>query len=290
MSWTGAEPPAPPPPGLGGRLRLGLRAAAAILWLGVMFGGFLVARGLDLGARAVARRPLPALAPWVVHLWARGALALLGLRLRVRGAPMAHPGAVVANHASWLDIVALMAATRAFFVSKAEVAGWPVIGFIGRAIGTMFIERRPVEARRQAEALHARLRRGDRLCLFPEGTSTDGQQVLPFKSALFGVFLAPDLHGVLWVQPVSLVYRAPAGLPASFYAWWGDMDFAAHLAAVLALSRGGLVEARFHPPLRPADFADRKTLADAACAAVRQGHAGIAEGDGSEVLPTRDVL
>ena len=165
---------------------------------------------------------------------------------------------------------------RVFFVSKAEVSGWPVIGFIGRSIGTMFIERRPAEARRQTEALHARLKRGDRLCLFPEGTSTDGARVLPFKSALFGVFLAPDLREALWVPAGHPRLPAPPDLPPSFYGWWGDMEFGAHLRDVLALSRGGAVEVRFHPPLRAADSADRKALADAACAAVRAGRGGIA--------------
>lgn len=272
MTWRETEPPGLPPRGPGGLLRLAVRAPAAALWLALMFALFLLLRCVDRAAQAIALRPLPALAPWVVQVWAAGALVVLGVRLRRTGAPMAHPGAILANHSSWLDIVVLMRAARVFFVSKAEVEGWPAIGFIGRAIGTMFIERRPVEARRQTAALHARLKRGDRLCIFPEGTSTDGLRVLPFKSALFGVFFAPDLRPALWVQPVSLVYRAPPGLPASFYGWWGDMDFGAHLASVLALSRGGEVEVRFHPPLRAADFADRKALADAAGAAVRAGH------------------
>ncbi len=271
MSWNDAVPEAPPPFGLAGRLRLALRAPLAVLWLAAMFAVFLLARGIDRLARAIALRPLPALAPWVVHFWAFGALALMGIAFRRRGVPMAHAGAVVANHASWLDIVVLMRAMRVFFVSKAEVSGWPAIGFIGRSIGTMFIDRRPVEARRQTEALHARLRRGDRLAIFPEGTSTDGRRVIPFKSALFEVFHAPDLRGLLWVQPVSIVYRAPAGLPPAFYGWWGDMDFGRHLAAVLALSSGGAVEVTFHPPLAPAGFPDRKSLAAAAEAAVRAG-------------------
>lgn len=271
MTWREVEPPAPLAPGLAGWLRLGVRAPLAGLWLAGMFAVFLGARGIDVAVRAITLRSLPALAPWVVHAWAFGTLALLGLRFRRVGTPMAHPGAVVANHSSWLDIVVLMRAMRVFFVSKAEVSGWPGIGFIGRSIGTMFIERRPVEARRQTEALHARLKRGDRLCLFPEGTSTDGARVLPFKSALFGVFLAPDLQPTVWVQPVTLVYTAPEGLPARFYGWWGDMNFGAHLRDVLALSRGGTVEVRFHPALRAADFEGRKALADAACLAVRSG-------------------
>lgn len=260
-AWNAAEAPPLPAPGLSGRLRLGMRAALVLLLTGFAFAGFLLLRGGDLLACRIAGRRLPALAPFAVQGWAILALPLLGLRFRRIGTPMAHPGAVVANHASWLDIVTLMRASRAFFVSKAEVAGWPAIGQIARAIGTEFIERRPTEAKRQTERLHARLRRGDRLCLFPEGTSSDGQRVLPFKSSLFAVFYAPDLHELLWVQPVSILYRPRGGLPANFYGWWGDMDFAAHLRSVLALSRGGAVVVQFHPPLRAADFADRKPLA-----------------------------
>lgn len=258
-------------PGLAGWARLAVRAPLAAAWLAATFAVFLACRGVDLLARRLAGRRLPALAPWLVLVWARGALWLLGLRLAVRGAPMAGEGALVANHSSWIDVVALMAATRVFFVSKAEVADWPVIGAIGRAIGTMFIERRPVEAGRQTQALHARLARGDRLAIFPEGTSSDGSLVLLFKSSLFAVFFAPDLHADIWVQPVTLAYRPRAGKPANFYAWWGDMDFGSHLVGLLKGSAGGVVEATFHPALRAADFADRKPLAAAAEAAVRAG-------------------
>jgi 1-acyl-sn-glycerol-3-phosphate acyltransferase len=258
--------------------RLALRAPAAAIWLGAMFAAFLLARGLDRIVVALSGRPGLAVAPWVVLLWARGSLALLGLRRVTHGAPMRLPGAVVANHASWIDVVALQAASRVFFVSKAEVAGWPVIGAIGRAIGTVFIERRAAEARRQTEALHARLERGDRLAIFPEGTSSDGLRVLPFKSALFAALVAPELRARLWVQPASVVYRPAHGLPPAFYGWWGDMDFAKHLRMLLAHSRGGTVEITFHAPLRAADLPDRKALADAAAALVAAGHAaGSAE-------------
>ena len=273
MTWNEAAPPDLPAPGPLGRLRQVLRGGAAVVWLAGMFAVFLAARGVDLGARALARRPPPALAPWVVRGWAFGALILLGLRFRRTGAPMAHPGAIVANHAGWLDIVVMMRATRLFFVSKSEVAGWPVIGRIGRSIGTVFIDRRPLEARRQTRTLHARLTRGDRLCIFPEGTSTDGRQVLAFKSALFAVLLAPDVRDRLWVQPVTIRYRPAGGLPEALYCWWGEMDFATHAAQLLAFSRGGEVRVTFHPALRAADFTDRKALAAAAEAAVRRGWA-----------------
>lgn len=266
LTWRGAEPVPPPTLGLADGLRLALRAPAAALWTGAMFALFLTLRWIDRAAPSGDAR-----APWTVRVWARGALALLGLRFRQVGTPMTLHGAVVANHSSWIDIVALQRALPAFFVAKSEVARWPAIGYISRAIGTSFIERRPLEARRQAQALRLRLARGDRLAIFPEGTSTDGLRVLPFKSSLFAVFSEPDLRGSLWVQPVSLAYRPPEGAPPNFYGWWGDMEFGPHLRDILARSVGGEVQAVFHAPLRAADFPDRKALAEAAEQAVRAG-------------------
>jgi 1-acyl-sn-glycerol-3-phosphate acyltransferase len=259
--WNEAAPPALPPLTPGDRLRLALRGAWAALAL----------RGLDLLAERLAGRPVTALGPRVVQLWAAQALLSIGLRLVRRGAPMRTGGAFVANHSSWIDIVALQRAAAPFLVSKAEVRDWPLIGLIGRAIGTMFIDRRPSEAKRQEAELFARLARGDRMAIFPEGTSTDGQRVLPLKSSLFGVFFAPGLGDGIAVQPVTIAYRPRPDLPASFYGWWGEMDFASHLRDVMARSTGGVVELTFHPALPLADFPDRKSLAQAADAAVRSG-------------------
>ena len=161
----------------------------------MLFAVFLPLRGIDLLAARLAGRPVTALGPAMVRLWAAQALPTLGLQARAAAARRcAGGGAFVANHSSWIDIVALQRAAAPFLVSKAEVRAWPVIGLIGRAIGTMFIDRRPAEAKRQEAELFARLSRGDRMALFPEGTSTDGQRVLPFKSALFGVFFAPEMR------------------------------------------------------------------------------------------------
>ena len=157
-------------------------------------------------------------------------------------------GAFVANHSSWIDIVALQRAAAPFLVSKAEVRGWPVIGRIGRAIGTMFIDRRPAEAKRQEAELFARLSRGDRMALFPEGTSTDGARVLPFKSALFGVFFAPEMGAGVRDPAGQHRLSAAGGSAGGFYGWWGEMEFASHIREVLARSTGGVVELTFHPP------------------------------------------
>lgn len=266
MSWNEAARGDPPPMSLGSCVRLCWRAPLALALTGVCL-------LLHLGFRALARLWPGANAPAraILRIWGRGALGLFGLRFARRGQPMQGPGAIVANHASWLDIVALLAGAPVAFVSKSEVAGWPVIGAIGRAIGTVFIDRRATQARRQSEVLLHRLWRGDRLGLFPEGTSTDGRRVLPFKSSLFSVFFVDGLDGCVRVQPVSIRYRARADLPRDFYGWWGDMGFAGHLRDVLAFSCGGRVRVTYHPALRASDFASRKELAIAAEASVRAG-------------------
>lgn len=207
----------------------------------------------------------------LVRLWARICLALCGVRLRRVGRPMPHPGAVVANHAGWLDIFTLLSADGVHFVSKAEVRGWPVVGPLSRLVRPVYIERRRSASKTVERQLAARLAAGHRLCFFPEGTSTDGRRVLAFRSTVFAAFEAAELRRRAWVQPASVVYHPPAGLPDSFYGWWGDMGLAPHLWAVLCLSAGGEVEVVHHAALRVADFPDRKALARAAEEVVRGG-------------------
>jgi 1-acyl-sn-glycerol-3-phosphate acyltransferase len=168
---------------------------------------------------------------------------------------------MVANHASWLDIFTLNALARIYFVSKAEVARWPGIGWLARATGTVFIERRASAAKAQRDVFHERLARGHRLLFFPEGTSTDGRRVLPFKSTLFDAFFDEAHREDVWIQPVTVNYRAPEGADPRYYGWWGDMDFGSHFAMVLAARRQGSVEVVFHDPVRVDDFDDRKALA-----------------------------
>ena len=241
----------------------------------VIFGGLALLLSLRLIERPLCglRRPVT---PHITQTVCRITLWVMGLRMVVHGAPMRQRGALVANHTSWLDIFALNAAERVYFVSKDEVAGWPVIGWLARATGTVFIRRRGRDAARQKLLFEARLRAGHRLLFFPEGTSTDGQQVLAFKSTLFAAFLTGGLAEVLRIQPVSVIYHAPPGADPRCYGWWGSMDFGPHFLAVLGRWRGGRVEVVFHPPLTVADFADRKALAKACEAQVRAGHAAHA--------------
>lgn len=184
---------------------------------------------------------------------------------------MGHPGALVANHSSWLDIFALNAATRLYFVSKAEVAGWPGIGLLAKITGTVFIARDRGQARAQQDVFEDRLLAGHRLLFFPEGTSTDNFRVLPFKSTLFAAFFTEKLRNTLYIQPISVVYTAPEGQDPRFYGWWGDMDFGPHALIMLAQPRGGSVKVICHPPVPVRDMEDRKAMAVTMEKAVRQG-------------------
>lgn len=209
--------------------------------------------------------------PFITQAVCRTAFVVLGIRFVSHGRPMRDKGAVVANHGSWMDIFSLNAPQRVFFVSKSEVSGWPGIGVLARSTGTVFIARRRGDARVQRDVFSTRLEAGHKLLFFPEGTSTDGRIVIPFKSTLFAAFFHDHLREGMSIQPVSVVYRAPPGEDARFFGWWGDMEFAPHLMKVLARGRGGRVDIVFHDPLRVADFADRKALARAAERAVRSG-------------------
>ncbi|WP_255522106.1 lysophospholipid acyltransferase family protein [Paracoccus sp. NBH48] len=189
--------------------------------------------------------------PWTgphVQIVCRLVLACIGLSWRREGTPLRGPGAVVANHSSWLDILTLNAALPVFFVSKAEVARWPGINVLTRVTDTHFVTRDPKLARAQALEFAERIRAGHRLLFFPEGTSSDGRRVLPFKPTLFQGFLADDLPAGLAIQPVSAVYHAPPGQDPRFYGWWADMDLGPHLLSILAARRHGHVTVRLHPP------------------------------------------
>ena len=266
-TWGNDIAPDPVRIGPGGWARVVLRGTV----LGTLVFGCL---GLLLLLRLI-ERPLYGLrrpwTPWITQFVCRNAFRILGMGFSAQGTLMRERGAVVANHVSWLDIFALNALKRIYFVSKSEVARWPGIGWLARATGTVFIERNPRRAKDQTLLFQARLLAGHRLLFFPEGTSTDGLRVLPFKTTLFAAFQADVLRDHMHIQPVTVVYRAPDGEPDRFYGWWGDMDFGTHLLKTLAARRQGSVELIYHPPVRVADWPDRKRLAAHLEARVREG-------------------
>lgn len=185
----------------------------------------------------------------------------MGLDVRIEGTPLARDVLYVANHVSWLDILALGGATPTMFVSKDDVGGWPLVGMLARIGGTIFIDRNSRRAAHgQVDQLGSALLGHRPITLFPEGTTSDGLAVLPFRPALFAS-VAPPPAGVA-VQPVAIDYDAAAGE----IAWTGDEDLGPN--AMKVLSRPGRLRCtiRFLEPLPPLD--DRKTLAARAQAAV----------------------
>ena len=268
-TWTSEDVPELKPLGWAGKLLVGARGIGCLL---VTVVGF-----LSLVLCRMVERPLFGMArPWSPHLavlYFRILLRVIGLPVIHRGSPMAEAGVIVANHSSWLDIFALNSGGPLFFVSKSEVSNWPVIGALARFSGTVFISRDRKNAQIQKNVFEDRLRAGHKLLFFPEGTSTDGLRVLPFKTTLFAAFFSDELRDFMYVQPVSVVFHAPKGQPDRFYGWWGDMDFAPHLLKTLGARRQGTVELIYHVPAKVSDFADRKALAAHCEEAVRHAHA-----------------
>ena len=268
MVWQGDPPPEHARLGPLALMRMAWRAAGIILTIALGLVLLLPLRVIEWPLFGLSRP----WTPWITQAVCRLSLIWLGLGFHRVGYPMKERGAIVANHSSWLDIFILNASDRVYFVSKSEVAGWPGIGFLARATGTLFIARDRRAAKIQTTQFEERLLAGQRLLFFPEGTSTDGLRVLPFKSTLFAAFFAPQLRDAMSVQPVSVAYHAPDGRDLRTYGWWGDMSFGSHLLSTLALPRQGRVTVIYHPPVSVRDIADRKALAKTAERTVRAGH------------------
>jgi 1-acyl-sn-glycerol-3-phosphate acyltransferase len=249
-------------------LRFALRAIPIVVLILICLTALLLLRLIERPLFGLGRP----ITPFITQFVCRNAFRIMGMRFSVKGTQMTHQGAVVANHSSWLDIFALNAAKRVYFVSKSEVANWPGIGLLAKATGTVFIERNPRKAKAQQEVFEARLKAGHKLLFFPEGTSTDGLRVLPFKSTLFAAFFAQDLKEILWVQPVTVNYYAPDAEEKRFYGWWGEMGFFPHLVKTLAVRKAGRVEVVYHSPLRVSEAENRKSMALECERAVQRGH------------------
>ncbi|MFW2586983.1 lysophospholipid acyltransferase family protein [Sagittula sp. SSi028] len=256
-TWQGAPLPPDPPIGFVGWLHVLRRGlpVAAVLIVGVLLS--LLSRPLERLCFG-ASRPITGRITVAV---CRAVLWLIGLRVQVSGKPLTGAGVNVSNHISWLDIFVLNSQQPLYFVSKSEVAGWPGIGLLAKVTGTVFIRRDRREAAAQTRLFQTRLLQNHRLLFFPEGTSTDGLRVLPFKTTLFAAFFDDSLRDRMQLQAISLGYEAPKGADSRFYGWWGDMDFASGLLRVLAQPRQGQTRMLFHPAVPVADFADRKALA-----------------------------
>ncbi len=229
------------------------------------------------------------------HRYHRFLCRLFGIRLTVIGKPVQDRGVLmVANHTSYFDILVLSATACVSFVAKSEVANWPFFGLMAKLQGSVFVDRdRRSQAAEARDLIRERLQQGDALVLFPEGTSNDGNRVLPFKSALMGAAeLEIDSDGrgsgsPVPIQPVSVTYVGLYGIPMGreyrpLFAWYGDMELIPHLWEAVKTGPVDVV-VQFHPPLDVKSAGGRKVLAAAAEAMVRAGQVRALAG--ADVVP-----
>lgn len=163
--------------------------------------------------------------------WHRSICRVLGLSITITGETGLGAGLVVANHISWLDIVVLGSFSHLDFIAKEDVAHWPVLGYLAKNAGTLFIRRGDaVQTQAAAEQMAWRLRQGRQLMLFPEATTTTGERVLRFQTKLFKPAQLADSS----VQAVAIRYDGAAATIAPFV---GDDDFVSHLWRTLQLTR-----------------------------------------------------
>lgn len=236
----------------------------------------------------VAYRPLAVRLPRFYHALC---CRLLGFQVVRRGRiSRTRPTLFVGNHSSYLDIMVYGGLIAGSFVAKTEVAGWPLFGWLAKMQRTVFVDRRRGSTRAQRDEIVRRLEAGDNLILFPEGTSNDGNRVLPFRSALFSVAERGTvrLRGPeggerpLTVQPVSIAYTRLNGFPIGhalrpYFAWYGEMGLASHLWRALGLGRVTVV-VEFHRPVTIDEFGSRKALAEHCHQVVADGVAAALSG------------
>lgn len=201
-------------------------------------------------------------------LWHKVVCRLFAIKINVIGTPeTSHPVLFVSNHVSYLDIPVIGAVVKASFVAKSEVANWPFFGPLSKISQTVFVKRASKDAFKDNNALKQTFVTGRNVILFPEGTSSNGQQVMPFKSTLFALATHDEaLAENLIIQPFTIKLKSADGMDTAgqkdiydLYAWYDDMTLAPHLW-LFAHKKGAHIELHFHTPLKAADYEDRKRL------------------------------
>jgi 1-acyl-sn-glycerol-3-phosphate acyltransferase len=221
------------------------------------------------------------------HWYHRQVCKILGIRLNIEGEVAAEQGVLlISNHVSWVDITVLSAVAPVSFVAKQEVASWPFVSWLAKLQRSVFVDRnRRNEVGEKANEILDRLAAGDHIVLFAEGTSSDGNSVVPFKTALFAAAKpvdGPRMGAKVSAQTLALTYPKIYGLPLCrrarhVVAWYGDMDLASHAWRLLGL---GPIDAniRIGPPVPLDSFPDRKALARYAEEKVRKDVVEILRG------------
>ncbi len=212
------------------------------------------------------------------YIWHKAVCAIFQIKVEITGKPSNQAQTIyVSNHLSYLDIPVIGSVLRASFVAKKDVASWPVFGLLSKLQQTAFISRDRADARQAKGNLDNMLNEGKSLIIFPEGTSTDGREVIPFKSSLFSIAMKENLKDI-YVQPFTIKMESVGSKPVAnqenrdLYSWHINMDtpLGEHLW-LFAQSRGAVIFLIFHEPVKAHDFENRKTLAKACQQAVSNG-------------------
>ena len=223
-----------------GRALLGLLRAGGLRALGRLVGisswtvVCLIVLVSGHGVLVVARRRRRRWRHRIVRRWARGLSWLVGMKVEIEGDPPPAPFFLVANHLSYVDIVLLLGMLDTVFVAKRELVDWPVIGYLARITGTIFVDRRRArDAVRVLESIDERIAGGEGVVLFPEGTSSRGDDVYPMRPALFEWAVRSGFP----VRAATIGYRSPPGGPpaSEVICWWGDMSFLPHVIGLCRL-------------------------------------------------------
>ena len=192
----------------------------------------------------------------------KGIINIIGVKVNVLGLPEKKNTLFVSNHISYLDIIVYGSLINTVFVAKSEIKKWPMINKLCNIAKTIFIERNNIRSlRNQISLIEKSLQKGSNVLFFPEGTSSDGSNVLRFKSSLFSIIETKKL-GDFYIQPVSLSYNKLDGLPVNksyrpFLAWFGGMDLFSHLWKFLGLGTSE-VKVSFHKAKKFSSFSNRK--------------------------------
>jgi len=201
--------------------------------------------------------------------------ALLRIHVRVDGEPVRDRAVLfISNHVSWVDIVVIGSIQPVAFVAKSEVRKWPLVGITAKIQRTVFVDRaRRHQAANAVKEIVRRLAGGTSVVLFAEGTSSDGNRVLPFRSALVGAVRQAAAAGSILIQPMSICYTGQHGIPMGrqhrpLVAWYGDLDFMPHIKEFI---ERGAVDAvvSYGAPVAADGKADRKAMAKTLEGAVR---------------------
>ena len=212
-----------------------LRLTFRVVALSFLIGGFYLLWLIGVPFAFLFGEAIHSWRNWIFRHWARAVAVILCMKITVKGVPPKAPFFLVSNHLSYVDIIAFASQLDCVFVSKSEVRDWPVIGFLCRSMDIIFIDReRRADIPRVVALIEKAWKKKQGVIVFPEGTSSKGAALLPFKSSL----LEPAVKARFPVSYATLTYQTPPQETPAYLSvcWWGDMTFASHAFELFRLS------------------------------------------------------